>query len=152
MELSVFVEFPMVVSTGFETGLFYFVNPIPGLLIGVWLEDAGWGWRRYRLNPGLPPILPPWSHAFLCENLWLEFILMFKMPKGVYLYIKAQNLTDTIVRLLYIEKWYFVTIIVLTYCEKKFSSVRKKIEKKVCKFEAVRPRICNAFEILFSSH
>merc|ERR1712051_394728 len=27
-------------------------------------------------------------------------------------------------------------------------SVRKKIEKKVCKFEAVRPRICNVFEIL----
>ena len=26
-------------------------------------------------------------------------------------------------------------------------SVRKKIEKKVCKFEAVRPRICNVFEI-----
>ena len=25
--------------------------------------------------------------------------------------------------------------------------MRKKIEKKVCKFEAVRPRICNVFEI-----
>ena len=30
---------------------------------------------------------------------------------------------------------------------KNCSSVRKKIEKKVCKFEAVRPRICNVFEI-----
>ena len=50
------------------------------------------------------------------------------------------------------EQWYFVTIIVLTYCEKNCSSVRKKIEKKVCKFEAVRPRICNVFEILFSFH
>ena len=27
--------------------------------------------------------------------------------------------------------------------KKNCSSVRKKIEKKVCKFEAVRPRICN---------
>jgi hypothetical protein len=35
---------------------------------------------------------------------------------------------------------------------KNCSSVRKKIEKKVCKFEAVRPRICNVFEILFSSY
>ena len=50
------------------------------------------------------------------------------------------------------KTWYFVTIIVLTYCEKKISSVRKKNEKKVCKFEAVRPRICNVFKILFSSH
>ena len=29
---------------------------------------------------------------------------------------------------------------------KNCSRVRKKIEKKVCKFEAVRPRICNVFE------
>ena len=35
---------------------------------------------------------------------------------------------------------------------KTCSSVRKKIEKKVCKFEAVRPRICDVFEILFSSY
>ena len=30
---------------------------------------------------------------------------------------------------------------------KNCSSVRKKIKKKVCKFETVRPRICNVFEI-----
>ena len=39
--------------------------------------------------------------------------------------------------------------------EKNCSSVRKKkwIEKKVCKFEAVRPRLCNVFEVnFFSKH
>ena len=45
------------------------------------------------------------------------------------------------------EQWYFVTIIVLTYCEKKLFQCEEKSEKKVCKFEAVRPRICNVFEI-----
>ena len=44
-------------------------------------------------------------------------------------------------------QWYFVTIIVLTYCEKKLFQCEEKSEKKVCKFEAVRPRICNVFEI-----
>ena len=46
-----------------------------------------------------------------------------------------------------VKQWYFVTIIVLTYCEKKLFQCEEKSEKKVCKFEAVRPRICNVFEI-----
>ena len=41
----------------------------------------------------------------------------------------------------------------MVFCYHNCSNVLwEKIEKKVCKFEAVRPRICNFFEILFSSH
>ena len=42
-----------------------------------------------------------------------------------------------------LKKWYFVTKIVLTYCEKKYSSDREKL----LKFEAEGPRICKIFEI-----
>ena len=59
-----------------------------------------------------------------------------------------------------IEKWYFVTIIVLTYCEKICSSVilnfsrllrpRKVSREKVLQIGGRRQRISNVFDIHFS--
>ena len=60
-------------------------------------------------------------------------------------YINASLQND--VKMRKTEKWYFVTIIVLTYCEQKLFYCEERNEKKVCKFEAVRARICNVFKI-----
>jgi hypothetical protein len=79
----------------------------------------------------------------LCRRYW-PFCGWAHLVKVVYMSSKILKLTVGLCELSQAKKWYFVTKIVLTYCEKKMF----KWSRKTCKIWSWRPRIFKIFEII----
>ena len=77
------------------------------------------------------------------EGTFSNFPCMFLNPNNLNSkcsnLLDLRNLQEQVKNGILLAKLFWPTM------RKNCSSVRKKIEKKVCKFEAVRPRICNVF-------